>query len=97
MTTDRPLRYTSARVERSSRGLVRCIAQCTDCSWAEDAYLSAARSAGSAMRAAAEDINRAVGNLAEVLELNFRRNETLIERLEAVATKKDEARRERDE
>jgi len=57
MTTDRPLRYTSARVERSSRGLVRCVAQCTDCSWAEDAYLSAARAATTHVRATGHTVN----------------------------------------
>lgn len=35
----------SAQVRRSSRGLVHCIAQCSDCEWTEDAYRTAARAA----------------------------------------------------
>lgn len=39
------MRFTAAQVRRSSRNLIHCIAQCRECDWMSDDYLTAARSA----------------------------------------------------
>jgi hypothetical protein len=43
--TDNARMIPAARIERTSRGLVHCIAQCRGCRWSADSYLTAAREA----------------------------------------------------
>jgi hypothetical protein len=43
--TDNARMIPSARIERTSRGLVHCIALCRDCAWSDDDYIDAARAA----------------------------------------------------
>jgi len=50
MTDKQRTKYPSSRVERTSRRLVHCIAQCKECEWMEDSYLRAARAATKHMR-----------------------------------------------
>ena len=45
-----PMAPTSAKVQRSSRWLVHCIAKCSDCEWDDDAYHTAARAASQHVR-----------------------------------------------
>jgi hypothetical protein len=37
------MKYTAHQVERTSRGLVHCVAQCTICGWSNESYTKAAR------------------------------------------------------
>jgi len=44
------MKLTSCQVERTSRGLVHCLAQCKECEWSSDSYPKAARSATAHVR-----------------------------------------------
>jgi hypothetical protein len=50
-------KYTSRQIKRTSRGLVRCLAQCRDCGWMADRYVGAARAASAHVRQTGHTVN----------------------------------------
>ena len=39
------VKYPASRVQRTSRGLMHCIAECKSCAWRDEHYVGAARAA----------------------------------------------------